>query len=121
MARGLEDNDGSLLASLEAQPGKAAPVADKVDYSEDDDDFEIDEAYFMRTYRPLSNLPTPPPSSRNSAATQSPRSLLEDGETLQARYLGMGPPLPFADAPRPFPLALVLHASREPPRVGDSR
>ncbi|KAH8681527.1 hypothetical protein BX600DRAFT_25163 [Xylariales sp. PMI_506] len=38
-----------------------------------DDDFEFDEAYFRKFYKPLSNLPTPPPSSRNSSATQSPR------------------------------------------------
>lgn len=30
----------------------------------DEDDFDLE--YFSRTYKPLSNLPTPPPSSRNS-------------------------------------------------------
>ncbi|KAH6895376.1 hypothetical protein B0T10DRAFT_545073 [Thelonectria olida] len=44
------------------------------------------EAYF--TYRPLSNLPTPPPSSRNSSAAQSPRTTLDDGEPLMARFRG---------------------------------
>lgn len=44
------------------------------------------DAYF--TYRPLSNLPTPPPSSRTSSAAQSPRTALEDGEVLTARYRG---------------------------------
>ncbi|KAK3943847.1 hypothetical protein QBC46DRAFT_361592 [Diplogelasinospora grovesii] len=56
------------------------------DYSDDDDFF--DEEYFARTYRPLSNLPTPPPSSRNSSATQSPKSLLEDGGLLDSALLG---------------------------------
>lgn len=44
------------------------------------------EGYF--TYRPLSNLPTPPPSSRNSSAAQSPRTTLNDGEPLMARFRG---------------------------------
>ncbi|KAF4984861.1 hypothetical protein FZEAL_14 [Fusarium zealandicum] len=44
------------------------------------------EGYF--TYRPLSNLPTPPPSSRNSSAAQSPRTTLDDGEPLIARWRG---------------------------------
>ncbi|RSL67775.1 hypothetical protein CEP54_003118 [Fusarium duplospermum] len=44
------------------------------------------EGYF--TYRPLSNLPTPPPSSRNSSAAQSPRTTLDDGEPLMARFRG---------------------------------
>ncbi|KAJ4390577.1 hypothetical protein N0V93_004173 [Gnomoniopsis smithogilvyi] len=35
----------------------------------DDDDFDFE--YFSRTYKPLSNLPTPPPSNRNSV-TSSP-------------------------------------------------
>uniref|UniRef100_A0A4E9EM55 Uncharacterized protein n=1 Tax=Gibberella zeae TaxID=5518 RepID=A0A4E9EM55_GIBZA len=42
------------------------------------------EGYF--TYRPLSNLPTPPPSSRNSSAAQSPRTTLDDGEPLMPRF-----------------------------------
>lgn len=40
------------------------------------------------TYRPLSNLPTPPPSSRNSSAAQSPRTTLDDGETLKPSFRG---------------------------------
>ncbi|KAH8735677.1 hypothetical protein BGZ61DRAFT_472084 [Ilyonectria robusta] len=52
-------------------------------------DVDVDadqEGYF--TYRPLSNLPTPPPSSRNSSAAQSPRTTLNDGEPLMARFRG---------------------------------
>ncbi|KAK4454337.1 hypothetical protein QBC34DRAFT_375508 [Podospora aff. communis PSN243] len=52
----------------------------------DEDDF--DEEYFTRTYRPLSNLPTPPPSSRDTSAAQSPKSLLEDGGLLDSALLG---------------------------------
>ncbi|KAH7375100.1 hypothetical protein B0T11DRAFT_234530 [Plectosphaerella cucumerina] len=50
------------------------------------DDEYPEEQYF--TYRPLSNLPTPPPSSRNSSADQSPRVPLDDGEQLQDKFLG---------------------------------
>lgn len=56
-----------------------------------DDDFsddEFDEEYFARTYRPLSNLPTPPPSSRDSSTAQSPKSLLEDGGLASSELLG---------------------------------
>lgn len=61
-----------------------------VTYSPDssDDDYEFDEEYFSRTYQPLSNLPTPPPSSRQSMAAQSPRSLLEDGGLGDSILLG---------------------------------
>jgi hypothetical protein len=57
---------------------------DKLCYERDD--FDEDEAYF--TYRPLSNLPTPPPSSRNSSANQSPKTTLDDGEPLVEKFLG---------------------------------
>ncbi|PKS09770.1 hypothetical protein jhhlp_004391 [Lomentospora prolificans] len=45
-----------------------------------------DEYDGYMTYRPLSNLPTPPPSL--SSAAQSPKNPLEDGERLKTRYLG---------------------------------
>lgn len=61
-------------------------AAHSPDYS--DDAYDFDEEYFSRTYQPLSNLPTPPPSSRDSLAAQSPRSLLEDGELLDSALLG---------------------------------
>ena len=61
----------------------------QVDFdSSDDDEFDLDEEYFARTYQPLSNLPTPPPSSRDWSAAQSPRSLLEDGGLLDSALLG---------------------------------
>ncbi|KAL2128161.1 hypothetical protein VTI74DRAFT_9565 [Chaetomium olivicolor] len=53
-----------------------------------DDEFDFDEEYFSRTYQPLSNLPTPPPSSRESLASQSPPALLEDGGLLDSALLG---------------------------------
>ena len=55
-------------------------LAKRLDLSEDADD----AAYF--TYRPLSNLPTPPPSSRDSRASSTTP---EDGESVKPMYLGM--------------------------------
>ncbi|KAK3318453.1 hypothetical protein B0H66DRAFT_238383 [Apodospora peruviana] len=62
----------------------------KTDYQSDysDDDFDFDQEYFARTYQPLSNLPTPPPSSRNTSAAQSPRTLFRDGGLLESALLG---------------------------------
>ncbi|KAF7558384.1 hypothetical protein G7046_g5772 [Stylonectria norvegica] len=51
----------------------------------DESDYRL-EGYF--TYRPLSNLPTPPPSTRNSSAAQSPRTTSDDGEPLKAQFRG---------------------------------
>ncbi|PNH43687.1 hypothetical protein VD0004_g3832 [Verticillium dahliae] len=53
-----------------------------------DDDYEVEDMYF--TYRPLSNLPTPPLSSRNSSADHSPKASFDglDAELLQDKYLG---------------------------------
>ncbi|GAW18602.1 hypothetical protein ANO14919_080800 [Xylariales sp. No.14919] len=53
-----------------------------------DDDFEFDESYFRQFYKPLSNLPTPPPSTRTSSANQSPRVSLDDTEGLNSQFLG---------------------------------
>jgi len=53
-----------------------------------DDDFEFDESYFRQFYKPLSNLPTPPPSTRNSSAAQSPRLSVDDVEGLNSQFLG---------------------------------
>jgi hypothetical protein len=64
----------------------AAMATHSPDYS--DDEFDFDEEYFSRTYQPLSNLPTPPPSSRESLASQRPRALLEDGGLLDSALLG---------------------------------
>ena len=51
-----------------------------------DDDMLPEDSYF--TYRPLSNLPTPPPSSRESLASQSLQTELDDGEILQPKFRG---------------------------------
>lgn len=56
----------------------------KVQFSCDGDAEEYDGHF---TYRPLSNLPTPPPSLSSSAA-QSPRNPLEDGHRIKPRFLG---------------------------------
>lgn len=61
-------------------------LAQDQDMMDNDDKNCRYEGYF--TYRPLSNLPTPPPSSRNSSAAQSPRTTLDDGEPLMARFRG---------------------------------
>lgn len=54
-------------------------------HSDVDEDDEVD-TYF--TYRPLSNLPTPPPTYKDpSSASQSPSSG-EDDEHLMARFRG---------------------------------
>lgn len=63
---------------------------DKTNMSSDTsfvNDYDCPEGYF--TYRPLSNLPTPPPSTRNSSAAQSPRTTLDDGEPLMPRFRGI--------------------------------
>ncbi|KAI0098104.1 hypothetical protein F4776DRAFT_531337 [Hypoxylon sp. NC0597] len=57
-------------------------------FSAFDDDFEFDDAYFRQFYKPLSNLPTPPPSSKNSSAMQSPRISAEDMEGIGSEFLG---------------------------------
>ncbi|KAH7630711.1 hypothetical protein B0T09DRAFT_124034 [Sordaria sp. MPI-SDFR-AT-0083] len=76
-------------------PSLTTPVEDRVIHDEhndcmtdNDSDFDFDEEYFARTYQPLSNLPTPPPSSRDSSVPQSPRSLVENGGLLDSELLG---------------------------------
>lgn len=56
------------------------------DACEDESDF--DEEYFSRTYQPLSNLPTPPPSCRDSISSLSPRGRIERDELLESALLG---------------------------------
>lgn len=51
-----------------------------------DQDVHPEDGYF--TYRPLSSLPTPPPSSRDSTASHSPTSSLADGESLDPKLRG---------------------------------
>lgn len=54
--------------------------------SDDLDDFDFE--YFSRTYKPLSNLPTPPPSSRNSFAS-TPVLGGEQDDDVDTHLLGM--------------------------------
>lgn len=56
------------------------------DGDDDDDDMLPEDSYF--TYRPLSNLPTPPPSSRDSSEAQPSQTALDDGEPLQPKFRG---------------------------------
>ncbi|KAK8028575.1 hypothetical protein PG991_005631 [Apiospora marii] len=70
-----------------------------------DDDFEFDEAYFRTFYKPLSNLPTPPLSSQNSSATQSPRIVPGDAEALNSDLLA-----PAIHLTRMLPQGLALES-----------
>jgi hypothetical protein len=54
-----------------------------------EDEMKLDDSYFARNYRPLSNLPTPPLSSKGSTATLSSDALLSPDEVLNPAYLGM--------------------------------
>ncbi|KAH7031280.1 uncharacterized protein B0I36DRAFT_349373 [Microdochium trichocladiopsis] len=58
--------------------------------SHEDDDFEFDEAYFRTFYKPLSNLPTPPLSSRNSSAGPPSPVFAHDvaPEDINAEFIG---------------------------------
>lgn len=60
-------------------------VSSPRDLDEDDFDFE----YFSRTYKPLSNLPTPPPSSRNSFASTPVVGDEELDDSIDTHLLGM--------------------------------
>lgn len=53
------------------------------------DDEDFDAEYFSRTYKPLSNLPTPPPSSRNSATSSPVIGLDDDADDVDSTLLGM--------------------------------
>ena len=64
-----------------------APYSAKVVTPRDVEDDDFDFEYFSRTYKPLSNLPTPPPSSRNSASP-SPVLGLDNDEFADSRLLG---------------------------------
>ncbi|KAI3400571.1 hypothetical protein diail_2773 [Diaporthe ilicicola] len=64
-----------------------APYIAKVDTPRDVEEDDFDFEYFSRTYKPLSNLPTPPPSSRNSASP-SPVLGLDNDEFVDSKLLG---------------------------------
>lgn len=72
---------------------------------DDDDD---DQVRYL-TYRPLSNLPTPPPTYKEAAAVCSPSApaTLDDGEPLQARFIGT---LAFI----PSPQSMLTECRRRP-------
>ncbi|KAJ1333367.1 Cyclin N-terminal domain-containing protein [Microdochium nivale] len=58
--------------------------------SHEDDDFEFDEACFRTFYKPLSNLPTPPLSSRTSSAGPTSPVFAHDvaPEDINTEYIG---------------------------------
>lgn len=64
-----------------------APYSAKVDTPRDVEEDDFDFEYFSRTYKPLSNLPTPPPSSRNSASP-SPVLGVDNDEFADSNLLG---------------------------------
>lgn len=78
------DLEETIVHTPAAMSAPYTPKASSRDFDDDDFDFE----YFSRTYKPLSNLPTPPPSNRNSVAS-SP--VLGDDDDLNAdtALLGM--------------------------------
>ncbi|KAF3767895.1 hypothetical protein M406DRAFT_221891, partial [Cryphonectria parasitica EP155] len=47
-----------------------------------DDEDDLDFAYFTKTYKPLSNLPTPPPSCRNSVSSSPVLGEVDDSIDL---------------------------------------
>src|ERR1017187_6462771 len=67
------------------------------------EDWEYEESYFLRTYQPLSNLPTPPPSSRGSTAASDCHAecLLEEGEALDPTLLGKSCLAVYPNSPPP--------------------
>lgn len=68
-------------------PATMASYNPKVGSPRDIDDDDFDFEYFSRTYKPLSNLPTPPPSTRNSVSS-SP-VLGEEDQNVDTTLLGM--------------------------------
>lgn len=79
----VEDLEDQILHTPAAMASYNPKVVSSRDFDDDDFDFE----YFSRTYKPLSNLPTPPPSNRNSV-TSSPVLGEEDANT-DSNLLGM--------------------------------
>lgn len=54
------------------------------------DDFDQeDEDFYFATYKPLSNLPTPPPSSCNPSFDSTSQLPFDETESLDDKLLGM--------------------------------
>jgi hypothetical protein len=73
---------------MQTHAAAMAPYNAKADTPRDVDEDDFDFEYFSRTYKPLSNLPTPPPSSRNSASP-SPVIGVDSDEFADSKLLGM--------------------------------
>ncbi|KAK2589562.1 hypothetical protein QQS21_012759 [Conoideocrella luteorostrata] len=80
------DNQGSVNASVSAMAA-ALTARNNVNAFDDSNSDSNPNAYF--TYRPLSNLPTPPPTYKE---TKSPSTIvlgcMEDGEPVMAKFRG---------------------------------
>ena len=83
-----EFEETAMMLRDSRKPVHQAGHGDNDDDGDDDDDDDMlpEDSYF--TYRPLSNLPTPPPSSRDSSEAQPSQTALDDGEPLQPKFRG---------------------------------
>ncbi|KAI9054903.1 hypothetical protein LZ554_002047 [Drepanopeziza brunnea f. sp. 'monogermtubi'] len=82
--------DKSMTPPIAFRPPMFFSSSFSGDEDEDDEDDGYDEAYFSKTYVPLSSLPTPPPSCHSHASSrqQSPDLHFCAGEMLDPRLLG---------------------------------
>lgn len=86
----VEDLEDQILHTTAAAAAAAmAPYNPKVVSSRDFDDDDFDFEYFSRTYKPLSNLPTPPPSNRNSVTSSPVLGEEDDDANVDDSLLGM--------------------------------
>lgn len=82
----VEDLEDQILHTTAAAMASYNPkVVSSRDFDDDDFDFE----YFSRTYKPLSNLPTPPPSNRNSVTSSPVLGEEYDDANVDDSLLGM--------------------------------
>lgn len=82
----VEDLEDQILHTTAAAMASYNPkVVSSRDFDDDDFDFE----YFSRTYKPLSNLPTPPPSNRNSVTSSPVLGEEDDDANVDDSLLGM--------------------------------
>lgn len=81
----VEDLEDQILHTTAAMASYNPKVVSSRDFDDDDFDFE----YFSRTYKPLSNLPTPPPSNRNSVSSSPVLGEEDQDATVDASLLGM--------------------------------
>lgn len=91
----VEDLEDQILHTTAAAAEAAAAAAAMASYnpkvvsSRDFDDDDFDFEYFSRTYKPLSNLPTPPLSNRNSVTSSPVLGEEDDDVNVDDNLLGM--------------------------------